>query len=298
MPSVPDQGTYYGNLQSYKYYIRPAAQRLFGSTSVRTRKPIIKHHQNVHRLLKLFALNGTLTTWDMAKIRFPNDISKIRTKEKEYRRLLIGRKDRGKQSDGILQVGLVVKDGKSFKKAPADLYRLSLHGILYCFEVLNLNNQEIDILASKYAKVLPKVFGKWDYLKSNLGDEIYKLKILAKGLLLDNPLIVKDTNVPFYELMSFLNIKYRRNFEFISEQDLADQISYWFYTNLLYYPILQSDKKKWTLRKRKLQHIFQEDEELRKWYFDFFQEAKRFYMKRVQMLKGSAFLRRKFKHAF
>ena len=55
-------------------------------------------------------LNGTGTTWDMAKVMDPNDISKVRTREKNYRRLLIGRVDRGKSSEGILQLGLVVKD--------------------------------------------------------------------------------------------------------------------------------------------------------------------------------------------
>jgi len=39
-------------------------------------------------------LSGTGTTWDMAKVTVLNDISKIRTREKNYRRLLIGRVDR------------------------------------------------------------------------------------------------------------------------------------------------------------------------------------------------------------
>ncbi len=83
--------------------------------------------------------------------------------------MLIGRVDRGKSSEGILQLGLVVKDGKIFKRAPADQYRLSLHGILYCLDILKPTNNEIDTLSSKYVHILPKVFGKWNYLKSIIG---------------------------------------------------------------------------------------------------------------------------------
>ncbi len=49
-------------------------------------------------------LNGTGTTWDVAKVMVLNDISKVRSREKNYRRLLIGRVDRGKPSEGILQL--------------------------------------------------------------------------------------------------------------------------------------------------------------------------------------------------
>ena len=97
MSTLPDQGTQYGNLFSYKYYLRPLSHRLYGNSS----KTKIKHQQNVQKLLQILFTNGTSTTWDMAKIKFHNDISAIRTKEKEYRRLLIGRTDRGKHSPGV-----------------------------------------------------------------------------------------------------------------------------------------------------------------------------------------------------
>ena len=158
MPSE-DQVTTYGNLHAYKMYTRPNAQRLFGIYSFR-KKLGTKHHENVQRMLEILALNGTLTTWGMAKTHL-DDSSGIRTKEKEYRRLLVGRMARGKHTMGVLEAGLVIKDGKSYAKAPADQYRLSLHGILYCLDVLDLSDKQIDIMAEKYAKVLPMVFGKW-----------------------------------------------------------------------------------------------------------------------------------------
>ena len=278
-----DSNTTYGNLQAYKLYVRPMAHRLFGSSYFR-KKSTTKHHENVQRLLETFALYGTLTTWNMAKVRFGDDTSKVRTKEKECRRLLIGRTDRGKRSNGLLDVGLVVKDGTVNNTSTR--YRLSLHGILYCLDVLDLTNGELDIIATKYVKVLPKIFGKWGYLKSVVGDDVYKLRILAKGLTMDNPHIAR-AGVPMYELMSFIAIKYRKNFESISEQELANQISYWFYTNLLYSRDFRSTKKKKNIGIHRLKSLLEGDKELKKWYIDFFQEAKSFYTQRIQTLKES-----------
>ena len=282
MPSE-DQGAIYGNLHSYKMYTRPTAQRVFGSYSFR-KKAGPKHHENVQRLLEILALNGTLTTWGMAKT-FLDDSAGIRTKEKDYRRLLIGRLARGKHTLGLLDVGLVVKDGKSYVKAPADQYRLSLHGILYCLDVLDLSDKQIDTLASKYSKVLPWVFGKWDYLKSNLGNEVYRLKSLAGGLFMDNIQIANITNFPVYELMTYLNVKYQNNFEKIEEEDLANQISYWFYTSLLVPSRLHSKGKKSSIEINQWKRVLNNDQELKKWYYNFVDQTIEFYSKRFKKIK-------------
>ena len=276
-----NQGTHYGNLLSYKFYMLPTAQKLYGNS-----KSKIKHHQNVQQLLYVLASLGASTTWEMTKKKFPNDNSKVREKEKEYRRLLIGRTDRGKHSSGILEFGLVVKDGKIFRHPVSDKYRLSLHGILYCMNTLNLNENDIDVIAKNYSKILPKVFGKWDFLKSRIGNDVYKLRILAKGLLLDNPLIVKNPNNPLYELMSFIHIKYRRYFESISENDLADQISFWFYTYFLYDPNNTKATKK-ILGIKKLQNVLEQDLEIKNWYLKFVKESDKYYRARVKTIKNS-----------
>ncbi len=280
MPLSSHNGIF-GNLQAYKFHIRPTAQRLFGDFS-QIKKT--KHQQNVQQLLRILMLSGTGTTWDLAKVMILNDISKVRTREKNYRRLLLGRVDRGKSSDGILQLGLVVKDGKSFKRAPADRYRLSLHGILYCLDTLKPTNSEMDILSLKYSHILPNVFGKWNYLKPIIGKDLYNLKILAQGMLLDDQKSAEFSSFPFHELMLFLTSKYSKNLSSISEHDLADQISFWFYTSLLYNPRLHLDKRKRTLGVKKLMRIFQDDEELAKWYMSFFNETKAFYKEGLQIL--------------
>jgi len=278
---LSSQNGIFGNLQAYKFHIRPTAQRLFGDFS-QIKKT--KHQQNVQQLLRILMLSGTGTTWDLAKVMILNDISKVRTREKNYRRLLVGRVDRGKSSEGILQLGLVVKDGKSFKRAPADRYRLSLHGILYCLDTLKPTNSEMDILSLKYSHILPNVFGKWNYLKPIIGKDLYNLKILAQGMLLDDQKSAEFSSFPFHELMLFLTSKYSKNLSSISEHDLADQISFWFYTSLLYNPKLNLDKRKRTLGVKKLMRIFQDDEELAKWYMSFFNETKAFYKEGLQIL--------------
>ena len=272
MPSNVDQGTYFGNLQYYKYYMLPTVQRLFGKSS---KRPKNKHSEMVLNLLNLFALQGTRTTWQLAKVRLADDISALRTKEKEYRRLLVGRVDRGKHYRGLLELGLIVKDGFNLERAPANKYRLSLHGILYSIDVLDFDEIQIDKIAENYSTVLPKIFGKWKFLKKIEPKTYNKLKGLAKGLLLDNMPMSEDMENPVNELMSYLQIKYHRKYENISEEDLAEQISYWFYTSLL---ISRPNKRKPI---SKLMKILEKDQELFLWYMIFYRETKLFYEKRL-----------------
>jgi hypothetical protein len=279
--SSKDQASVYGNLLAYKIYTRPTAQRLFGKYSFR-RKSGPKHHENVQKMLEIFALNGTLTTWGMAKSHL-NDTNSIRSKEKDYRRLLVGRMARGKRTPGLLEIGLIVKDGKSYLKGEADQYRLSLHGILYCLDVLDMTEKEIDTMALKYSNILPLIFGKWDYLKEKIGKEVYRIKSLAAGLFMDNIQIAKITNFPVYELLTYLNVKYQDNFEQINEEDLANQISCWFYTNLLVPSRLSSSGK--TMEIKQWKNIIDGDAELKKWYYQFVDEAINFYNTRFQKIK-------------
>jgi hypothetical protein len=274
----------YGNLQNYKMYLRPNAHLHYGASD-KKRSILSKHQQNVQNLLKIMSKNESMTTWEFAKISVPDDMSKLREREKIYRRLLVGRKDKGKHSDGILDLGLVIKDGKSLKTGIADKYRLSLYGILYCMDALNFDNNEIDKVAEKYFKVLPKVFGKWEYVKSKVGDRIYGIRFLANGLLADNPQIQVQSGIPFYELMSYVHIKYLRNFEHISEDMLAEQISYWFYINLLYRPTQKDDVKITGIDG--LNPVFDDNAELKKWFLVFFKESKKYYYERYNVLRKS-----------
>jgi hypothetical protein len=275
---MPSEISVYGNLHSYKLYVLPTAKRLFGGYSFR-RKAVIKHHTNVQKMLEILALHGPLTTWGMAKIILRDETSGIRTKEKEYRRLLKGRKDRGKHSPGVLDIGLVVLDGKNYDRAPADVYRLSLHGVLYCLDVLDLTNKEIDTMAKHHIDIMPLVFGKWEYLKSIIGNDVYRLKTLANGIFLDNIQVTKMSKFPVFELLTYLSIKYQEYFEYIEEKKLSDQVSCWFYTHLLI-----SSGSKSSVDDTKWKKILS-DQEIKKWYYGFVDEAIKFYQERFTTIK-------------
>ena len=64
---------------------------------------------------------------------------------------------------------------------------------------------------------MPKFYQKFlengSYIKSKTGNKVYGIKLLANGLLADNPQIQVSPGIPFYELMSYVHIKYQRNFE-------------------------------------------------------------------------------------
>lgn len=266
----------HGNLMSYKFYLRPAIHKIY---SYSTRLPSRTIHQaSVHELLYTLFVHGTSTTWEMARARH-SAINEIRTQEKAYRRLLVGRTDRKKRSNGIIDLGLVVpaepapRIGGGEGPRPYARYRLSLYGILYCMDAFEPEKKDIDAAASAYEEHLPRVFGRWRDLKRVAGKRVYCLDVLAKGLYLNNPSVADDGS-PIYELMSFLHVIYNRKFESISEYDLAEQISYWFYTFLWHSggPVM-------------LKKVLDVDQGLRAWYWDFFKRAKKYYGDRLRAMK-------------
>ena len=236
-------------------------------------------------MLHILAIGGPQTTWGMAKTDLGNDTSKLRTREKQFRKFLMGREDRGRHSPGVLEIGLVVIDGKNRIKAPANVYRLSIHGILYCLDVLDLTNREIDMMAKKYEKVLPRIFGKWDYLKCTIGNDVYRLRQLAKGLFLDNIQTAKISKIPVYEILTYLSTKYLDNFEHIDEIDLGEQLSCWYYTQLL---IPRNPFKKDSVMKYRQWYklVTKDDKDLKEWYQRFLDEVTDFYEQRFEVVKN------------
>lgn len=255
---------------AYKVYIRPTAQKMDGYRS----QTKTKHQKNARDILQMLFVHGEGTTWDMARTRLRR-MDEIRVQEKIYRRLLVGRVDRSKYAKGMTDMGLILA-GRHPKK-PYNTYRLSLHGILYCMDALDPGRKEMDSVAAHYGPVLPRIFGRWDLMTETLGSDAYNLKILAKGLLLNNGVIMHADN-PIYELMDFIHVKYRRNFESMAEHDLAEQISYWFYTFLMYRPGSA----------RKMKRLLARDGQLREWYMEFFAEAESYYAQRIRNVRESA----------
>lgn len=267
------------SLLSYKYFIRPAVHKLYGDFV-----PKNKHQKNVQEIIRMLAKNGAMTTWEMAKLTHGVDMVQLRTKEKEYRRLLKGRVDRGQTSQGIIDLNLVVVGGLSTKRNPGNYYRLSLFGILYCLDVLNFNYDEIDLLAKNYREILPLVFGKWGFLKSMLGNNAYLINMLGKGLLFDNPNLITILNPAFFELITYFNIKSNMVSTSLNEKKLAELISLWFYISLLYFPPLIS-KKKIHDQNIFLKKVLNNDKFLNDWFTDFLTEAQSYYDDRSKLVR-------------
>ncbi len=278
MPHMKDYDAQYGNLMSYKHYARPKAYWLYGSAS----KNKTVHQLGMQEILRIMFDNGPCTTWDIAKIKLrTKDVSLIRAKEKAYRRLFLGRYDTKKQSGGMLDLGLVVRE----RVGPYSKYRLSLHGILYCVDVMNPPDGDFDRMAQRYAGVLPKIFGRWEAIKSVAGADAYKIRVLSKGLLLNNPDAAEtQSETPLCELMLFVHAKYAKQFESISEADLAEQMSYWFYTFLQYYGGSGPHAKPARARMDRVKKMLQHDPELREWYREFFVQATTYHKERLDAM--------------
>jgi hypothetical protein len=129
------------------------------------------------------------------------------------------------------------------------------------------------------------VFGKWDYLKPILENEIYRLKSLAGGLFMDNIQIANITKFPIYELMTYLNIKYQNNFEQISEEDLANKISYWFFTTLLVPTKFGRTQKKSGIEINLWKKVLNGHPDIKKWYYNYVNEAIDFFEKKFTEIK-------------
>lgn len=266
----------HGNLLSYKLYTRPRSQAAYGHGRPRTAREL-----NAQRILGALAARGQSSAWEIAKVRFPNDNEHSRKKEKEFRRILQGRADRGRQSPGMADSGLIYTE----EREGIVRYRLTLHGVLYCVDSLGLGDAQVDRMAAAYAPAVPRVFGRWDGLKEGLGDGAYKLRVLARGILLDNPVIPRHATSPIYELMSYLQLKYRRNFEVMREADLAEQVSYWYYTYILYDPTPTAARTK-----RRVRLLTEALGDMRGWYSEFVREADAHYRDRARAIGASGLL--------
>lgn len=266
MPESAGEGAAYGNLASYKHCTRPAAHLLYGGYA----GPRTRHQKGMHDILRALFKHGACTTWEVARIILrTKDISLIRAKEKECRRLFAGRYDSKKRLGGMLDTGLVAVEEDGARSR----YRLTIHGMLYCIDVMSPSGGEMDQAAAAHAGVIPLVLGRREALREALGDGAYTpLRVLAKGILLDGQ---GAGGAPLHEAMLFLGAKYHRRYESIAEAELAEQLSYWYYTFLLFRAPggAQDDGS----RSGGLLGVMRSDAVLLKWYEEFLAEAASYY---------------------
>ena len=263
---------YCGNLQSYKFYLRPAIIKKCGSI---TDENITEHQKMIQRTLQFLALNNLSSTWDIAKKLNSYDLLSPKSREKEYRRLFVGRTSGTRFLPGLLNSGLVTSKEDVYKNRKVTKYGLSIYGILFCMDGLKFSDSQIDQMLTNYKDLIPKIFGRWSDIKNEFGKKAYCLRILSKGILFDFGGLEDQMYTPLYELMNYLNIKYRKNFDYIPDPDLAEQISYWFYSYLLFY--VKNDQKHFDFK-------WFNDHKLQKWFFQFGYDAKEYFFKRVKKL--------------
>lgn len=266
-----------GNLKSYKNYTLPAARSMYGEQI--TLDSLTKHQRNIRDILEILAIHGEMSTWDMAKTSKLRDMQYIRSREKEYRRLLIGRIDRGKKSSGTIDLGLVIKYLPQNNMGA--VYRLSIHGLLYTISALDLTPSDYASMARSYSGVLPLIFGKWDLLKAEIKHPETFLKSIAHGHFFDNVYVLQKQILPISELYQYLQIKYGRYFEKIEESDLAEELSFMFYTDML----VSRDGTDNSIMQ--LKKIFSRDMEIRNWYEKFLNDFILFYQTKFAALRDS-----------
>lgn len=267
----------FGNIQAFRNLVFPVSEELFGS---RSSTSLSKHKQYVQEMLKLLSLHGSMTTWDLAKNSIILDLDSMRSRDKVFRRLLLGRTDRGKSSPGVLDIGLVTSTNSV--SMPSNKYRLSAHGLLYCLAVLDLSNDEIDRIVSNYSDIFPKIFGKWHLINSYFKNSIDLLKEIGNAHVYENRHLVKFTDFPFVEINDYIHTKYVDFYESISESDFADAVSYWFFTNLPIVYLLSGKNTNELLENWMC--LFEEDLDLKHWYYSFLLEMKNFYLVRFDRL--------------
>lgn len=271
----------FGNLKAYRNQVYPTAIELAGSRSFR-KSLLPKHKQNVQEMLELLAINGKMTTWDLAKISHVLNVHSIRARDKIFRRLLVGRIDRGNIRPGVLDVGLVIKDG--FNENNSHLYRLSLHGLLYCFSIFDFTHKEIEKVVNAYSDYLPMIFNNWYVINKYFENSINVLQSIGTHYTFENDYTTKLSSLPFDEINRYIHTKYVNSYESILESDFANQISFWFFTNLPISHIMSRNNIDVSISNWK--YLFDEVPELKLWYFSFLTEIKNHSLKRIENLEN------------
>ena len=226
----------------------------------------INHKKYIVLILQYLALNGESTTKNIAS----NCITHVSfmTSDRMVRRILSGRKDRGKISPGLIQDGIIIENDA--------MVSLSFFGIMYAIKLCNFNGKNLFKIAKNYEEILPYVFAKNAILSKNK-ISLIPLKIIADGKP-ERLNLSMQVSIPYQELYNYLNT-------FIPEMAISDgsfrnYVSLWFYTYLLWdYTI----KKK---RKRSWDKIISVDNEIKMWYSSFLLDAQKFYSNRFEITKN------------
>jgi len=252
-----------GLLSSYKQYSSLVDQRI---------KKDSRHTANVNRVLKFLAMNGDATTWELRNC-FPN--YNDHQGESMARRIINGREDRNRLSEGLKGLSLVEIAQKN-RKTGTKKYKLTIHGLLYSICECNYTTKDWFNITKNDEDLIPWIFKKSDYLN------LKKISLKLLGSISRGDLArmdhMRNVALPYHELNDFLMLK--SSFRKLSDIELAEFVSLWFYTFQLY--IFWNENHKTAFPRWR--SLMDDDFELKKWYLRFVKESIIFQEKRYSLM--------------
>lgn len=225
-------------------------------------------YKNFLTVIKVLSERGECTASDLALYDGYSDRKKGRkNRQNIYSRIIEGDSKRGTIA-GLLSIGIVQIAGTVMKSKLTKEYELSHLGIFYALHLFAERKGKrnfLDTIASNYKHLLPLIFGKWEFIKKEFGENLEILIELAdgidpqfRGIELDNPLmnvnpLTEGTNT-FWDLNTITQPEMRPE----QPSYFAREITLWFFT--LQLDLLDTDK--WKLR-------IMRDKEIHNWYYDY-----------------------------
>ena len=233
-----------------------------------------KHADNVRKVLLFLALHEPATTWDLRKACF-TEYADDKQGESVARRLLVGRTDREKKTDGLVDLGVVSPTKQNDQRASTH-YDLTLYGMLYAIAICDFTDQELYKAAKRHHCMIPYIFDKADYLESkHVSLQLLKV-ITSKEIVKFNDTM---TAVPYHHLVNYLIISYPAPKMFVDK--FVHFIAYWFYTYLM---LKLSDKNH--VISKKWKRIVKDDSDIWDLYGSFLDEALSYYEKQNKSLRS------------
>ena len=197
-----------------------------------------QYKENKIKIIKYLAKKGSSSTWDIGKTfqKAAKDSG-----ENYARRIILGRKSRGKEIPGLIDLGIIDK----IKLDDGGVnYHLSVYGLLFAIKLFDFSTKEWKSLAKNNSDTFPVIFDKIDYLQKNKID-LNILKIIAEGNFSKITRSITE-NLFYSEMLNILLKDFPIRFS-VSKEMFSAFVSYWFYTYLYYDMVIQKKqpRQKW-----------------------------------------------------
>jgi hypothetical protein len=257
-----------GSLLTYRNFMTQITKRLHHD-------PV--HRSNVCKILECLALSGKATTWDIRKYCFPSLNDK--QADSMVRRILVGRKDRGRISKGLVDYGLVERI-RNTSNTDIRKYKLTIHGLLYSSLESKYTSKQWYQIARHNEELIPHIFRQCDYLENNRVT-LNLVRSIANG---EFPRMdeMRTKPLPYHEINDYLRIKFAKK---LGVSEFAEFIAFWFYTFQMY--VFWAENKETCFKRWK--KLVSSNAEINKWYSDMINEVLEFYQNRGNIVNSLRF---------